>query len=62
MWRLGNIGAQLDDRKKERVQVLTLCPQALWENTDTESQWKYLENLKKKKAGSVMSDTLCALA
>lgn len=61
MWRLGNIGAQLDDRKKERVQVLTLCPQALWENTDTESQWKYLENLKKKKKQAVLRVILYAL-
>lgn len=61
MWRLGNIGAQLDDRKKERVQVLTLCPQALWENTDTESQWKYLENLKNKKKQAVLRVILYAL-
>lgn len=31
MWRLGNIRAQLDNRKKERVEILTLCPQALEE-------------------------------
>lgn len=31
VWRLGNIRAQLDHRKKERVEILTLGPQALEE-------------------------------
>lgn len=31
--RLGNVGAQLDDGQQERVEVLTLCPQALEEHT-----------------------------
>lgn len=43
MRRLGDIGAQLDDRKKERVQILTLCPQALWEHTNTESQCQIMK-------------------
>lgn len=29
MRRLGNVSAQLDDREEERIQVLTLRPQAL---------------------------------
>lgn len=32
MWRLGNIRAKLDHRKKERVQILALSAQALEEN------------------------------
>lgn len=34
VWRLGNICAQLDHRKKERVEILTLGPQALEEKKE----------------------------
>lgn len=54
MRRLGNIGAQLDDRKKERVQVLTLCPQALGEHTDRESQCQHRKTRTRRGFKSVL--------
>lgn len=62
MRRLGDIGAQLDDRKKERVQILTLCPQALWEHTNTESQCQIMKTWQRMQTGGVKDCTLCALA
>lgn len=60
MRRLGNIGAQLDDRKKERVQVLTLCPQALYQ-VDESSEYGTSEHVVffrlLPKQGQVLNQT-----